>query len=119
MWLVRNLCRMVMKKIYLGMLAGMCISSPVFADWLPSLPSPDKWLNQQCMHRIAQYPKVKLSSSERRNTCACMTQHAKAKLSASDILNLAQMSDSELERKYGGQAKQAFDRCSKQQMASE
>ena len=108
-----------MKKIYLGMLAGMCISSPVFADWLPSLPSPDKWLNQQCMHRIAQYPKVKLSSSERRNTCACMTQHAKANLSTRDILDLAQMSDSELEHKYGGQAKQAFERCSKLQMAKE
>ena len=48
-----------------------------------------------------------------------MTQHAKAKLLASDILNLAQMSDSELERKYGGQAKQAFERCNKQQIASE
>ena len=108
-----------MKKVYLSVLVSMSISTPVFADWLPSLPSPDKWLNQQCMHRIAQYPKVKLSSSERRNTCACMTQHAKANLSTSDILNLAQMSESELERKYGGQAKQAFERCDKQQIASE
>ena len=108
-----------MKKIHLCVLAGLLVSGAAVADWLPGLPSPDKWLNQQCMHRISQYPKVKLSSSERRNTCACMTQHAKAKLSASDILNLAQMSDSELERKYGGQAKQAFERCNKQQIASE
>ena len=108
-----------MKKVYLGVLAGMLISNPVFADWLPSLPSPDKWLNQQCMSRIAQYPKVKLNSSERRNTCACMTQHAKANLSTRDILDLAQMSDSELERKYGSQARQSFERCSKQQMASQ
>ena len=108
-----------MKKLHLCVLTGLLFSGAAFADWLPSLPSPDKWLNQQCMHRISQYPKVKLSSSERRNTCACMTQHAKANLSTRDLLNLVELSDSELERRYGGQAKQAFERCSKQQVASE
>ena len=104
-----------MNKLPLLLLVSTCLlSNSVYADWLPSLPSlpsPDKWLNQQCLSRIAQYPKIKLNKAERNSTCNCMTAKAKRNLSTRDILDLAQLSDAELEQKYGPQAKQAFETC--------
>lgn len=84
------------------------------ADWLPSLPSipsPDAWLKQQCLSRISQYPELKLKPNERHATCNCMTRHAKQTLTARDILKMAQLSDAELDKQYRSKAKVAFEQC--------
>ena len=97
---------------------GLALSAPAFAEWLPNLPSlptPERLFKQQCLSRIAQYPNVKLTAQERVSTCNCMTQHAQRKLSSRDILNLAQLSNAELERQYGDKAKKAFDACQAKQ----
>lgn len=82
-----------------------------YANWLPS---PDKWLQQQCHQHLQQLPQFKLSHDQRTRVCHCMVGQAKNQLSVRDLWRLTQLPPAQLQQQYAQPIQAAFQLCHKQ-----
>lgn len=100
-----------MRQSVLFSMALLLVSSSSLANWLPS---PDKWLQQQCHQHISKLPQLKFSNNQRTGICHCMVGQAKKQLSVRDLWRLTRLSQAQLQQQYSQSTKKAFQLCQKQ-----